>query len=80
MREKARGAIVLPFPPDYRASGILAHITSLPTDRGIGDFGPAARLAAGGPGVSGASCANRRERARVAPVGIWNARQTSGHL
>ncbi len=33
----------LPFPQDYRASGILAHVSSLPTDRGIGDFGPAAR-------------------------------------
>jgi 4-alpha-glucanotransferase len=41
--ENGRDAIVLPFPPDYRASGILAHVTSLPTDRGIGDFGPAAR-------------------------------------
>jgi 4-alpha-glucanotransferase len=38
-----RDAIMLPFRPDFRASGILAHVTSLPTDRGIGDFGPAAR-------------------------------------
>ncbi|MBT8400730.1 MAG: 4-alpha-glucanotransferase, partial [Rhodothermia bacterium] len=27
---------------DYRASGILLHITSLPCRYGIGDFGPAA--------------------------------------
>ena len=43
MVENGRDAFVLPFPPDYRASGILAHVTSLPSDRGIGDFGPAAR-------------------------------------
>lgn len=30
------------FPPGYRASGILLHITSLPSPYGIGDFGPAA--------------------------------------
>ena len=31
-----------PFPPDYRASGILLHVTSLPSPYGIGDIGPAA--------------------------------------
>jgi 4-alpha-glucanotransferase len=30
------------FPPGYRASGLLLHITSLPTPYGIGDLGPAA--------------------------------------
>lgn len=30
------------FPPGYRASGILLHITSLPSRFGIGDFGPEA--------------------------------------
>ena len=30
------------FPPGYRASGILLHLTSLPSRFGIGDFGPAA--------------------------------------
>ena len=30
------------FPPDYRASGLLLHITSLPSKYGIGDVGPAA--------------------------------------
>jgi len=31
-----------PFPPDYRASGVLLHVTSLPSPYGIGDLGPAA--------------------------------------
>ena len=31
-----------PFPPEYRASGILVHVTSLPSPYGIGDLGPAA--------------------------------------
>ena len=35
--------IPTPFPPDYRASGILLHITSLPSHYGIGDLGPCAR-------------------------------------
>jgi len=30
------------FPPAYRASGVLLHVTSLPTPYGIGDLGPAA--------------------------------------
>ena len=32
-----------PFPPDYRASGVLLHVTSLPSAYGIGDVGPTAR-------------------------------------
>src|SRR5579863_4528117 len=32
-----------PFPPDHRASGVLLHVTSLPSRYGIGDVGPAAR-------------------------------------
>lgn len=43
MLDNDRHPMVLPFPPDYRASGILAHVTSLPSDYGIGDLGPAAR-------------------------------------
>ncbi len=44
---------VPPFPADYRASGLLLHVTSLPSRYGIGDFGPDAlswidRLAAAG--------------------------------
>ena len=33
---------VAPFPPEYRASGLLMHITSLPSPYGIGDLGPSA--------------------------------------
>ena len=33
---------VPPFPQDYRASGILLHVTSLPSPYGIGDIGPSA--------------------------------------
>jgi 4-alpha-glucanotransferase len=36
------GLNVPPFPQGYRASGVLLHVTSLPTPYGIGDFGPAA--------------------------------------
>ncbi|HEV3006239.1 MAG TPA: 4-alpha-glucanotransferase [Pirellulales bacterium] len=40
----ANGQItILPFPAGYRASGVLLHVTSLPTPYGIGDVGPAAR-------------------------------------
>jgi 4-alpha-glucanotransferase len=31
-----------PFPPEYRASGVLLQFASLPTAYGIGDLGPAA--------------------------------------
>jgi 4-alpha-glucanotransferase len=31
-----------PFPSDYRASGVLLHVTSLPSRYGVGDVGPAA--------------------------------------
>ena len=34
--------IAYPFPPEYRASGVLLPVTSLPSRYGIGDFGPAA--------------------------------------
>jgi 4-alpha-glucanotransferase len=33
---------LIPFAPKYRSSGVLAHITSLPSSFGIGDVGPAA--------------------------------------
>jgi 4-alpha-glucanotransferase len=32
----------LPFPKNYRASGVLLHVTCLPSPYGIGDLGPAA--------------------------------------
>jgi 4-alpha-glucanotransferase len=43
------------FPPGYRGSGLLLHVTSLPSKHGIGDVGPAAlawidRLRAAGQG------------------------------
>ena len=37
-----RGGDVPPFPPGYRAAGVLLHITSLPSAYGIGDLGPGA--------------------------------------
>jgi 4-alpha-glucanotransferase len=37
-----RAVGVPPFPPGYRAAGVLLHITSLPSAYGIGDLGPAA--------------------------------------
>ncbi|MGH9432708.1 MAG: 4-alpha-glucanotransferase [Terriglobia bacterium] len=51
-RDSAR---LLPFPQEYRASGLLLHVTSLPSPYGIGDVGPAAvswinRLAEAGQG------------------------------
>jgi 4-alpha-glucanotransferase len=36
------GVSLPPFPPEYRASGLLLHVTSLPSSHGIGDVGPAA--------------------------------------
>jgi 4-alpha-glucanotransferase len=35
---------VPPFPPEYRASGLLLHVTSLPSPYGIGDLGSSAFL------------------------------------
>src|ERR1700689_5351063 len=35
-------ASVPPFPPEYRAAGLLLHVTSLPSPCGIGDLGPTA--------------------------------------
>jgi 4-alpha-glucanotransferase len=40
----AAGAGVPPFPPGYRAAGVLLHVTSLPSAYGIGDLGPGAFL------------------------------------
>jgi 4-alpha-glucanotransferase len=36
------GVNVPPFFPEYRGSGLLLHVTSLPSRYGIGDMGPAA--------------------------------------
>ena len=42
MRDDRRSASFPPFTPGYRASGLLLHVTSLPSPYGIGDLGPAA--------------------------------------
>jgi 4-alpha-glucanotransferase len=34
--------LIPPFPSEYRSSGVLLHITSLPSPYGIGDLGPSA--------------------------------------
>jgi 4-alpha-glucanotransferase len=36
------GMPVAPFSPKYRASGLLLHVTSLPSPYGVGDVGPTA--------------------------------------
>jgi 4-alpha-glucanotransferase len=40
------GALMVapPFPPEYRSSGLLLHVTSLPSPYGIGDLGSSALL------------------------------------
>ena len=38
--EKDRLSSIPPFPPNYRASGVLRHVTSLPSRYGAGDVGP----------------------------------------
>jgi hypothetical protein len=40
MRDDSRPNLP-PFPWSYRASGLLLHVTSLPSLYGIGDMGPA---------------------------------------
>jgi 4-alpha-glucanotransferase len=42
MSDASRTEGLIPFAPYYRASGVLVHITSLPSPYGIGDVGPAA--------------------------------------
>jgi 4-alpha-glucanotransferase len=42
MSTDTRATNLPPFPPDYRACGVLLHVTSLPSPYGIGDLGPAA--------------------------------------
>lgn len=42
MSDESRPMSLSPFSPDYRASGVLLHVTSLPSPYGIGDVGPAA--------------------------------------
>src|SRR6201984_3719854 len=42
MTDQAQLINLPPFPPDYRASGVLLYVTSLPSPFGIGDMGPGA--------------------------------------
>jgi 4-alpha-glucanotransferase len=42
MSDDSRRMILPPFPPEYRASGVLLHVASLPSPYGIGDVGPVA--------------------------------------
>jgi 4-alpha-glucanotransferase len=42
MSNQAHPTILAPFPLDYRASGVLLPVTSLPSPHGIGDMGPSA--------------------------------------
>ncbi len=45
-----------PFPPAYRGSGVLLHVTSLPSRYGIGDLGPSARAWVDRLADAGQSC------------------------
>jgi 4-alpha-glucanotransferase len=40
MSDTGRPADLIPFAPHYRTSGVLVHITSLPSPYGVGDVGP----------------------------------------
>ena len=42
MSDAGRPIGFIPFAPQYRASGVLLHVSSLPSPYGIGDVGPAA--------------------------------------
>src|SRR6516225_12032941 len=42
MSDEGRLMNLPPFPLEYRASGLLLHVTSLPSPYGIGDLGPSA--------------------------------------
>jgi 4-alpha-glucanotransferase len=42
MNDDTRRVSLPPFPPEYRACGVLLHVASLPSPYGIGDVGPAA--------------------------------------
>jgi 4-alpha-glucanotransferase len=42
MSTSGEPASIPPFPPEYRASGLLLHVTSLPSPYGIGDLGSSA--------------------------------------
>jgi 4-alpha-glucanotransferase len=56
MNETGRPVGLIPFGPQYRASGVLLHITSLPSPYGIGDVGPAALATVDRLKAAGQSC------------------------
>ena len=70
-----------PFPAGYRASGLLLHVTSLPSPYGIGDVGPAAdgvdRPASRGRTalVAGVAAGPDRLRRFAVPVALFVRRQ-----
>jgi 4-alpha-glucanotransferase len=77
MRDARRPGRLIPFGSQYRASGMLLHIASLPSPYGIGGIGPAAfamvdRLQAACQGWWQLDCHNRS-----APV---NKEKKTGNL
>jgi 4-alpha-glucanotransferase len=42
MSGNGNSSVIPPFPREYRASGLLLHVTSLPSPYGVGDLGPPA--------------------------------------
>jgi len=58
-----------PFPAGYRASGVLLHVTSLPSPYGIGDVGPTA-MAWIGTGAEVAAALLRLAWSSVAALAI----------
>jgi 4-alpha-glucanotransferase len=56
MNETGRPVGLIPFGPQYRASGVLLHITSLPSPYGLGDVGPAALATVDRLKAAGQSC------------------------
>ena len=60
----------MPFSLDYRASGLLLHITSLPSPHGIGDLGPAAKSWINCLSEFGQSC---WQSLPLGPTGVGNS-------
>jgi hypothetical protein len=66
-----------PFGSDYRASGLLLHVTSLPSDYGIGDVGPARAVAScHQPGLARSSAPRRLRMASRTDKGFEPQRGT----
>ncbi|MBA0088944.1 MAG: 4-alpha-glucanotransferase, partial [Acidobacteria bacterium Pan2503] len=60
----------MPSSLDYRASGLLLHITSLPSPHGIGDLGPAAKSWINCLSEFGQSC---WQSLPLGPTGVGNS-------